>query len=101
MTKIVKIAISLPEQLLDDVDRRRRAAGASRSSFFREAVEARLAASQRSDVERYVDGYTRDPETAEEIQAATDSAVAMLAALSVSRIRDVERALRFALQLDA
>lgn len=80
MTKIVKIAISLPQQLLEDVDRRRRDAGASRSLYFREAVETRLAASQRTDIERYVDGYTRQPETAEEIQAATIAAMAVFAA---------------------
>jgi metal-responsive CopG/Arc/MetJ family transcriptional regulator len=80
MTKIVKIAISLPEQLLEDVDRRRRATGSSRSSFFREAVEARLGATHRNDVERYVDGYMRHPETAEEIQAATPAAMTVFAA---------------------
>jgi metal-responsive CopG/Arc/MetJ family transcriptional regulator len=80
MTKIVKIAISLPEQLLEDVDRRRRAAGSSRSSFFREAVEARLAATHRTDVARYVDGYVRHPETGEEIHAATAAAMTAFAA---------------------
>jgi Arc/MetJ-type ribon-helix-helix transcriptional regulator len=40
--KTTKIAISLPEEVLDAVERERGESGESRSEFFRRAVEALL-----------------------------------------------------------
>lgn len=80
MNETVKIAISLPRRLLDAVDRRREASNASRSRFFREAVEEKLQRDDAEDaVQRYVAGYERDPETPEEVEAARRAASSLLA----------------------
>ncbi len=80
MKRSVKVAISLPEDLLVAVDQTRRTAGASRSSFFRDAARAQLRLNASSEVERYVAAYREDPEGAEEVTAALASAVHLLAA---------------------
>ena len=80
MTRAVKIAISLPEELLRVVDEQRLANGTSRSAFFRLAVEG-LSRRQREQDEagRYVRGYLQHPESDEEIQEALQTATAALA----------------------
>ena len=68
---MAKIAISLPDEVLQAVEKERLASGQSRSEFFRIAVEAFLR--QRRDrelEEQYVRGYQENPETAEEIALA-------------------------------
>jgi metal-responsive CopG/Arc/MetJ family transcriptional regulator len=80
MKHTVKVAISLPEELLGQVDRVRRRRGESRSQYFREAAAARLTLGAESSVEIYRRGYVARPESAEEVEAATSSAVALLAA---------------------
>jgi metal-responsive CopG/Arc/MetJ family transcriptional regulator len=79
MNRSVKVAISLPEDLLSQVDRVRRRSGESRSQYFRDAAAARLTSRTESSVEAYRRGYVGQPETASEIEAATRSAVALLA----------------------
>jgi metal-responsive CopG/Arc/MetJ family transcriptional regulator len=80
MNETVKIAISLPRHLLEQIDRRLGAHRGSRSRFFRDAVEEKLL---REDTEsarqRYVAGYERDPETADEVDAARLAASSLLA----------------------
>ena len=78
--KLVKIAISLPAELLDALDRARAAEGASRSEYFRQAVRAQLAEHRREATQRYVAGYAARPDSAVEIAAARASAVALLGA---------------------
>lgn len=80
MNKTVKIAISLPPQLLEDAERERKVCGESRSEFVRKALEARLqAARERADVERYVKAYRDQPETEEEIAWLHQASLAALA----------------------
>ena len=64
---MAKIAISLPEETLQAVEKERLANGLSRSEFFRRAVEEHLRrVKERADIEQYVRGYLKYPETKEE-----------------------------------
>jgi metal-responsive CopG/Arc/MetJ family transcriptional regulator len=68
MIKAVKIAISLPKELLKTVERERKARGESRSQFFCQAVETFLRQARRQNaIERYIQGYREKPETEEEV----------------------------------
>jgi metal-responsive CopG/Arc/MetJ family transcriptional regulator len=68
---MAKIAISLPDDVYQAVEKARLAQGESRSQFFRRAVEERLRrAKERADVEQYVKGYQLYPETKEEVAMA-------------------------------
>ena len=68
---MAKIAISLPDEVFQAVEKERLAKGESRSQFFRRAVEERLRrAREREDVEQYIRGYQKYPETKEEIALA-------------------------------
>ena len=68
---MAKIAISLPDEVYQAVEKARLANGESRSQFFRRAVEERLRrAREREDVEQYIRGYQKYPETKEEIALA-------------------------------
>ena len=79
MKRTVKVAISLPKELLSQVDRVRRRRGESRSQYFRDAAAARLALGAESSVEVYRRGYVTQPESPIEVEAATQSAVTLLA----------------------
>jgi len=69
MSKTVKIAISLPEEILLEAERARQASGQSRSEFFRQAVQLMIRAEQeREEDERYIRAYREQPETDEEVQ---------------------------------
>ncbi|PKB78671.1 MAG: hypothetical protein BZY88_17265 [SAR202 cluster bacterium Io17-Chloro-G9] len=68
---MAKIAISIPDELLEAVEKERQSTGESRSRFFRGAVEEYLRrAKEREDVEQYIRGYLKYPETKEEIALA-------------------------------
>ena len=68
---MAKIAISLPEETLQAVEKDMLATGLSRNEFFRRAVEEHLhRVKEREDVERYIQGYLKYPETREEIALA-------------------------------
>ena len=68
---MAKIAISLPEEVLQAVEKERLASGLSRSEFFRNAVEAFLRHRREQELEKqYVRGYQEMPETVEEIALA-------------------------------
>ena len=63
-----KVAISLPAGLLEEVERRRRATGESRSRYVGNALVHFLrAADEAVRVREYVAGYRRMPESAEEV----------------------------------
>lgn len=80
MRKVAKIAISLPEDVLEIVERERRSKGESRSEFFRRAVEVLLRQQQeRLAAEEYLRGYRRMPDTAEEIEAVHRAGATVLA----------------------
>lgn len=68
-----KIAISLPDALLEDLEEEKRASGKSRSELIRRAVEAMLS-SERRKVELYIEGYRKHPEVAEEAEWAAATA---------------------------
>ena len=70
-----KIAISLPDEILDAVEKERSESGISRSEYFRRTVEEHLRRTvdeqirrekEKEDIERYIQGYLEDPETPEE-----------------------------------
>ena len=68
MGKAVKIAISLPSELLEAADQARHMRGETRSEFFRYAVSCLLRHEQERDaIERYLQGYREHPETEDEI----------------------------------
>ena len=81
MDKSTKVAISLPEHVLEAIEKERKARGESRSEFFRRAAEKLLKQEQESRaVEAYVRGYRAMPESAEEVEGVHRAGVAVLAA---------------------
>lgn len=69
MTK--KVAISLPDELLDAVDEASAAAGTSRSGFLAAAARTYLdEAAHRRDVAEYVASYRSMPETDDDVAAS-------------------------------
>jgi metal-responsive CopG/Arc/MetJ family transcriptional regulator len=80
MSKTVKIAISLPEEVLNAVEQERKESGESRSELFRRAVELLLRRHREQDMnEQYIRAYEQVPETKEEIDAARRAASVILA----------------------
>ncbi|HEX9896442.1 MAG TPA: ribbon-helix-helix protein, CopG family [Dehalococcoidales bacterium] len=80
MSRTSKIAISLPEDILNAVEEKRGESGESRSQFFRRAVEALLKLQRERDQnERYIRAYSENPETEQEIEAARHAASTILA----------------------
>jgi metal-responsive CopG/Arc/MetJ family transcriptional regulator len=64
---VAKIAISLPDDVLEDIERERTVTGESRSEFLRRAVRTLLHHLREQEaVERYVKGYQEQPDTEEE-----------------------------------
>lgn len=69
MSQAVKISISLPADVLEAADQQRENIGASRSEFFRQALEAWLRhLNEQKAIARYIRGYKEQPETAEEVE---------------------------------
>ncbi len=78
MSKVAKVAISLPEDMLEIIEKERRAKGESRGEFFRRATEALLRQQSESKAaEQYIRGYKLMPETAAEIKAARLAAIVL------------------------
>jgi metal-responsive CopG/Arc/MetJ family transcriptional regulator len=80
MKRAVKVAISLPDDLLHRIDRARRQRKVSRSEYFRLAANNLLGLSGEHDVDRYVRGYADQPETTDEVEAARAASARGLAA---------------------
>lgn len=78
MAKSAKVAISLPEDVLEAVETARKTKGESRSQFFRRAIE-RLLKQERDSSKDYVRGYQEFPESAEEVEAIHRIGIAVLA----------------------
>ena len=77
---MAKIAISLPDKVLQAVEKERLASGLSRSEFFRNAVEAFLRHRKERELEeQYTRGYQENPETPEEV-ALADSVLGLVLA---------------------
>lgn len=80
MGKFAKIAISLPADMLEAIERERKVKGESRSEFLRRAAEAALLQDkERNAVASYVRGYRKTPESADEIASAHRAGSAILA----------------------
>lgn len=80
MDKSTKVAISLPEHVLEAIEKERRARGESRSEFFRRAAEKLLKDEQESKaIETYIRGYCVMPESAKEVGSVHRAGVAALA----------------------
>jgi metal-responsive CopG/Arc/MetJ family transcriptional regulator len=80
MSKIAKIAISLPEDTLAAVEQEREDSGESRSQFFRRAAEELLRHRREREMsEQYLRAYKQKPETKREIEAARRAARNILA----------------------
>ena len=81
MQKSTKIAISLPPDLLHNVERERKAAVESRSEFFRRAAHDRIIRERERELEaQYTQAYLRDPESPQELAWVESASLAVLAA---------------------
>lgn len=70
-SKVAKVTISIPAEVLDAVERERRTRKETRSEFFRRAVDTMLRQQrERKAVRRYVRGYRKSPESAVEVANA-------------------------------
>jgi metal-responsive CopG/Arc/MetJ family transcriptional regulator len=79
MSKTSKIAISLPEEVLDAVEKERKGSGESRSELFRNAVELLLRQRREQELsEQYISAYKQDPETEKEVEASRRAANSIL-----------------------
>ncbi|MCZ7625936.1 MAG: hypothetical protein C3F12_11140 [Candidatus Methylomirabilota bacterium] len=79
MGKTVKIAISLPADLLEALEKERQARNESRSQFFREAVEHLLRQKRLQEtVKQYVQGYLAEPESDEEVASVQQASMGAL-----------------------
>ena len=66
---MAKIAISLPDEVLQIIEKERLGTGETRSEFFRRAVQAFLRHKrERVMDEQYIRAYREMPETAEELE---------------------------------
>ncbi len=80
MPNAVKVAISLPPTILDSVEEERKCRGESRSEFFRQAIQAFLRQlAEKKNLERYVQGYLDQPETANEVREISSVSTSALA----------------------
>ena len=74
--RTVKVAISLPKEEFDAVERLRRELGLSRSALIARALRAWLKErSETQQVRRYLEGYRRNPESEKEIAEAASLAL--------------------------
>ncbi len=77
---MAKIAISLPDKTLEEIEKERLAAGESRSEFFRRAVKEYFQNKRKKeDIERYIRGYQQFPETEEELAWVEAASLGVLA----------------------
>ena len=79
---MAKIAISLPDDVLQAVEKERELTGESRSEFFRRAAKALLQQKQREERDReYIRAYREMPETVEEFAGVRSAGLQVLAEL--------------------
>ena len=79
MDKSTKVAISLPEQVFNTIEKERKATGESRSEFFRRAVDQLLKQEREAEqVEAYIKGYRLMPESADEVDVIHWAGVSVL-----------------------
>lgn len=69
MRKVAKVTVSLPCELLEEVERRRQERGETRSEIIAGLLKRALRDEQeREDIDRYIQGYREQPQTEEELQ---------------------------------
>jgi metal-responsive CopG/Arc/MetJ family transcriptional regulator len=79
MPKTTKIAISLPGEVFDAVEKERKGSGESRSELFRHAAELLLRHRREKELsEQYVRSYRQEPETEAEVKASRRAADSIL-----------------------
>ena len=79
MAKTSKVAISLPEEVLQTVEKERENSGESRSQYFRRAVETLLRSKKEQERSRqYIRAYKEMPETRQEINRVRRAASIVL-----------------------
>jgi len=77
--RTVKVAISLPKEEFDAVERLRQELGLSRSALIARALRAWLEErSEEQQIRRYLEGYRRNPESEKEIAEAASLALHIL-----------------------
>ena len=99
MSSRTQTMVQLNQELLERLDRRVSASGASRSQVIREAIEAYLADDQAAVTDRLiVEGYTRMPQGGDFDADAWGELGTMAAALTADQMRrlnEEERAAGF------
>jgi hypothetical protein len=77
---VAKVAVTVPEETLRAVEKRRRVLGLSRSAVVSAALESWLAdQAMTAEERRYVVAYLKQPETAEEVRETTAIGAAAMA----------------------
>jgi hypothetical protein len=77
---VAKVAVTVPEETLRAVEKRRRVLGMSRSAVVSAALESWLAdQAMTAEERRYVVAYLKRPETADEVRETTAIGVAAMA----------------------
>ncbi len=77
---MAKIAISLPDETLEAIEREREAHGETRSAFVRRVVEKHLKAESDAEKEaRYIQGYIDHPDDIEDVRGFLELGLATLA----------------------
>lgn len=80
MAETERIAISLSKALLREIEELRRETRETRSGIIRRAVERMLEEREKAQgLAAYVEGYRRQPETQDEVDAAEAAATELLA----------------------
>jgi len=80
MPKTKKIAISLPSDVFRKVEKARKKTGESRSAFIKRNIEYVFSKEEHDAlVKQYIDGYTKYPETEEDVNIVKASAMKILA----------------------
>lgn len=75
-----KVAVSIPSELLEQVEALRKRSGENRSAVFERALSAYLAsADMAARTRRYIEAYQRRPERAQEQRVALATALEALA----------------------
>ncbi len=79
MEKTSKIAISIPPDVLKEVEKERRLSGESRSEIFRRAMELLLKRRRESELsKKYIQAYEQTPDSMDEVEAARSAARSIL-----------------------
>ena len=79
MEKTSKIAISIPPDVLKEVEKERKLSGESRSEIFRRAMELLLRRRRELELsKKYMQAYEQTPDSIEEVEAARSSAHSIL-----------------------